>query len=97
MTRDNILLRRRGVPKKVTLLDGRIFYAKYGRVSHKNLPRNITFRRTRTIGPCRRGRQKCAGMISSLFKNGLKLRGEKSTGSNWLQLAKYLREYQTFR
>ena len=97
MTRDNILLRRPGVPKNVTLPNGRIFYGKYGGVSHKNLPRNITFRRTRTIGPHRQGRQKCAGMISSLFKTGLKLHGEKSTGSNSLQLAKCLREYQTFK
>ena len=69
MTRDNILLRR---PKKVTLLNGRTFYAKYEMVSCKNLPRNITFRRTRTIGRQKQRRQREVGMISGLFTTGLK-------------------------
>ena len=72
MARDNILLRRRAVPKKVTLPNGRTFYAKYERVSCKNLSREITVRKTRAIGPRRQRRQRGAGMISSLFNMGLK-------------------------
>ena len=58
MARDNILWYRRAVSKKVTLPNGRTFYAKYERVSHKHLPRNITVRRTTVIGPRRQRRQR---------------------------------------
>ena len=70
MVKDNILLRRRAVPKKVTLPNGRTFYAKYERVSRRNLPRNITVKRNRAIGlqRCRRG----GGMMEDLLKTGMK-------------------------
>ena len=73
MVRDNILLQKPAVPKKVTLPDGRHFYTKYERVCRKNLPRNVTVRRKRAIGPRRQRRQQGAGMISSLLNTGLKL------------------------
>ena len=72
MTRDNILLHRRAVPKKVTLPNGRTFYARYERISDRQLPLNITVKRKRAIGPRRQRRQKGGEMISSLFNTGLK-------------------------
>ena len=72
MTRDNILLRRRAVPKRVTLPDGRTFYATYERISHRQLPRNIPVKRKRAIGPRRQRWQRGGWMISSLFYTGLK-------------------------
>lgn len=47
-TGKSILLRKRTVPKKVQLPDGRIFYAKYERVGGTNLPPNVNVRRTYT-------------------------------------------------
>ena len=69
MVRDNILLRRRADPKKVTLSNGRTFYAKYERVSRRNLPRIITVRRNRTIGPRGRRKERGSAMIGDLLKN----------------------------
>ena len=40
MVRDKTLLRRRVNTKRVTLLDSRKFYARYERVSRRNLPAN---------------------------------------------------------
>ena len=50
MIRDNILLCRRAVPKKVTLPNGRTFYAKYEGFSRRSPPRNVTVRRNGTKG-----------------------------------------------
>ena len=72
MARDNILLCRRAVPKKVTLPNGRTFYAKYYRFSRGNLPRNITVRGNRTIDLQRRRKQRGGGMIRKLLKTGMK-------------------------
>lgn len=50
MVRDKILLRRRVDPQNATLTDSRTFYARYQRVSRKNLPANVTIKKVRTIG-----------------------------------------------
>ena len=47
-TRNNILLIKKAVPKRVQLPDGRVFYAKYERIGRENLPPNINVRRTYT-------------------------------------------------
>ena len=52
--RQKIVLRRRAVPKQVTLPNGTLFMAKYERMSRKTLPRNKTVTRTGTIGPRKR-------------------------------------------
>ena len=49
--RQNVLLRRCVTPQRVRLPNGILFLARYERVSRKNLPSNVTIRRTRTIGP----------------------------------------------
>ena len=49
--RQNVLLRRCVTPQRVRLPNGTLFLARYERVSRKNLPSNVTIRRTRTIGP----------------------------------------------
>ena len=49
--RETIILQRLDTPKKTTLHSGEIFPARYERTSRRNLPRNITDRRTRQIGP----------------------------------------------
>ena len=51
----NILLRKRAVPKRVQLPDGRNSYARYERIGKANYPKNVNVRRTytKTIGPKR--------------------------------------------
>ena len=44
--RNNIVLVKRDAPHKVTLPNGRTFYAKYRRVTHKYLPGSTTIART---------------------------------------------------
>ena len=51
----NVLLRRRTAPQRICLPNGRSFLARYERVSRRNLPQNVTIKRTRQIGP----RNKC--------------------------------------
>ena len=43
--RDRIIMIKRARPKRVTLPDGRTFYAKYRRATRDDLPPNITFPR----------------------------------------------------
>ena len=60
MRRDKILLRllRQHVrPQRVALPNRQSFVAKYERVCRKNLPRNVTIKRARQIGP--RQQRKC--------------------------------------
>ena len=45
MARNNILLRKLAIPKKVELLDGREFLAKCQRIVRDALPENVRFRR----------------------------------------------------
>ena len=85
MVREKILLWRRVNPKKVSLPDGRTFYAKYESASRKNLPANVTIKKARAIG-MRRGRkrkQQEAGILGSVFKLGRKIieEGIKQTPS----------------
>ena len=49
--REKILLQQRVAPKRVTLPNGESFVARYEKVSRKNLPRNITVKKVRKIGP----------------------------------------------
>ena len=65
------MLRRRAIPKRVQLPDGRLFYAKYEKIGRANLPSNINVRRayTRTIGPRRHSRTRQRGrVIETVFK-----------------------------
>ena len=48
MYRKKILLRQNATPQRVTLPNGRSFLARYERVSRKNLPSNVTIRRSQT-------------------------------------------------
>ena len=73
-------MRRLETPKKVTLPNGRTFYAKYQRVPRSQLPPNVTMkRRYRTRAapkgkrrrPIRKG-QRGRGFLSSLKKNSKK-------------------------
>ena len=43
--RNNIILLKRDTPKKVTLPDGRTFYANYRRVNRNYLPVNVKIQR----------------------------------------------------
>ena len=73
MVRDKILLRRKVMPKRITLPDGRSFVARYERVSRKNLPRNVTINKARTIGlrqqRKRKTQQGAEGSVFNLGKN----------------------------
>ena len=73
MTHDNILLRQLPVPNRVQLPNSRVFFTKYERVSCENLPRNVTIKRKRTIGPRNRRKHRGQGMIGNLFKTGVNL------------------------
>ena len=55
MPRKNIILRRLAMPKKVTLPNRRIFFAKHARVSTRGLSQNVRIARkyVRKIGPRR--------------------------------------------
>ena len=74
--RQNILLRRRTTPRRIRLPNGQSFLARYERVSRRNLPRNVTIKQTRQIGPRnRRTRkaQKGGSLFEELAKLGVKL------------------------
>ena len=70
MVRDKILLRRKLMPKRVTLPNGRSFVARYERVSRKKLPRNVTINKAWTIGPRQQRKRKTqqgTGILGSVF------------------------------
>ena len=69
MFRDEILLRKRVNLKRVTLSDGRTFYARNERVSGRNLPANVT-KRVRAIGPrqLQKRKQGGSGLLSSVIE-----------------------------
>ena len=74
--RQKILLRRRTTPQRICLPNGQSLLARCERVSRRNLPRNVTTKRTRRIGPRnRRTRkaQKGGSMLRELAKWGAKL------------------------
>ena len=83
MMREKILLRRRVVPKKVTLPIGQTFYAKYEKTSRRNLPRNATIRKNRTIEP-RQQRTRKIQQVGRTLGNIVKL-GAKLGASNLLK------------
>ena len=60
MPRNNILLRKVAIPIKVTLPNGRTFFAKYAMVSKRELPQNIRIMRkyVRKIGPRRQRKRR---------------------------------------
>ena len=64
MVRDN--------PKQVTLPDSRTFYARYERVSRRNLLANVTIKRARAIRLRQQPKlkQQTSGLFSSAFKLG---------------------------
>lgn len=74
MFRDEILLRKRVNLKRVTLSDGRTFYARNERVSGRNLPANVTIKRETAIEPRQQRKQKQGG--SELFSSAFKLRSQ---------------------
>ena len=72
--RDNIVLVKRKNPKRVQLPNGRVFYAKYQRVSRDALPSNVRIQRK--YKKRRRGVQKGRG-FGSFFKKAFKF-GKKA-------------------
>ena len=70
MFRDEILLRKRVNLKRVTLSDGRTFYARNERVSGRNLPANVTIKRVRAIRPrqLQKRKQGGSGLLSSVIE-----------------------------
>ena len=71
MPKQKIILRRRVTPQRVRLPKGQSFLARYERVSRRNLPRNVTVKRTRQIGPRNKRRhkpQKSRNLLGTLAK-----------------------------
>ena len=70
MFRDEILLRKRVNLKRVTLSDGRTFYARNERVSGRNLPANVTIKSVRAIRPrqLQKRKQGGSGLLSSVIE-----------------------------
>ena len=56
--KNNYVIRKLGVPKRVTLPNGRIFTARYKRVSRSQLPSNVILRRTYRQKAAPRGRKR---------------------------------------
>ena len=48
--RETIILGRSATPRQITLPNGETLVARYERTIRKNLPRNVTVRRTRQTG-----------------------------------------------
>ena len=71
--RDRIVMVKRQTPKKVTLTNARIFYAKYKRATRANLPTKVRLerlykQRTASKGRHRRARQGGPGFKSAFGK-----------------------------
>lgn len=73
MYRDKILLRQRGTLKQVILLDALSFLARYGRVSSKNLPSNVTIGSSQPRRQRKRKMQQVAGILGNVFNLGKNL------------------------
>ena len=69
--RDNIILIKRENPKKVTLPNGRTFYAKYKRVGRAALPGNVRIQRKRKAGGGKRKRRQRGRGFGSFFKKAI--------------------------
>ena len=75
MPKQKIILRRHVTPQRVRLPKRQSFLARYERVSRRNLPRNVTVKQTRQIGPRnkrRRETQKSGNLLGTLAKLGTK-------------------------
>ena len=62
-------------PQRVTLPNGQSFVARYERLSRKNLPRNVTIKRARQIGPKRQRKhktQKGGSLLGNIVNLGTK-------------------------
>ena len=73
------MLTRRSTPQRIHLPNGQSFLTRYERVSRRNLPRNVTIKRTRQIGPRNRSTkkaQKGGSILGELAKWGAKLRAK---------------------
>ena len=72
--KENYPMRKLDVPKRVTLPNGRTFFARYERIKRQDLPANIQMRRTykQRAAPRNRGRRQRAqqgqGIISTAKK-----------------------------
>ena len=70
--KNNYVMRKLDTPKRVTLPNGRVFYAKYKRVKRSELPPNIILRRYYRQRAAPRGRRRVAqqgrGIFSTLKK-----------------------------
>ena len=75
--REAKILPRRANSQRVQLPNGTSFLARYERIGRKNLPRNITVKQNRKIGPRRcsnvRRRQIGAGIIGNLAEWGINM------------------------
>ena len=71
--RNNHAMRKLDTPKRGTLPNGRVFYAKYKRVKRSELPPNIILRRNYRQRAAPRGRRRAAqqgrGIFSTLKKS----------------------------
>ena len=75
MTKQKIMLRRRITLQRVRLPNGQFFVARYERVSRRNLPRNVTVRRTRQIGPQNKRKRKTqtdGSVLGTIARLGVK-------------------------
>ena len=74
--KNNYVMRRLDTPKKVTLPNGRTFYAKYQRAPRSHLPPKVIMKRRHRIRAAPKGRRrrpirkgkKVQGFLSSLKK-----------------------------
>ena len=66
------VLRRRTIPKVVTLPNGTTFTSRYERISRKKLPSNIKVKKVRTVGPRNRSRGIISLNDANLLRNILK-------------------------
>ena len=76
-TWDNIISRKRQVPKRVELTDSRTFLARYEQVKRDHLPANIRMRQHYRQRAAPKGRCRCRGRcrreLGSLFRLAINL------------------------
>ena len=81
--KNNRVMKRLDTPKKVTLPNGRTFYAKYQSIPRSQLPPKVIMKRryrTRASPKTRRRRPIRKGQIGWGFLSSLKKNSQKSTG-----------------
>ena len=72
-TRDNIIMRKRQNPKRVSLPDGKTFLARYERVTRDHLPPNVRMRRRYKQIAAPKVRRRWGWGIGSIFRFAKKL------------------------